>query len=616
MILHLINPKGSNNIMAVSTDKNATKVTSVDSSKIGSRISREFDSKIYHGTVDGHNPRRRLWHVTYDDGDAEELDRYELLSAIELFKGSTDVSYVGRRVSRKFGRKIYNGIVDKFDGTDRLWHITYGDGDAEELDHEELLFALDLFDKDAQEGKAACAVPKEKAAITADDDETSSAKKRSMDSKQSTNPATANNHHMSFTIPVIVAIIASIIWLCRQVLVANAAASSSNQEELLRSTPFLKFQPDKFQGAHKRKKYFEGWYYKFVVNNDDHDVVNDNADGSSTNKIQSMAVVPGIFYGNATDSNESHAFVFVTLNGERQHYYRFETSEFTFASPTEEYYIQVGENRFTHEGVDIKLRPHDGDDAELVLRGKLAFSNPTPWPVSLMELGAMGPVGWLPGLECTHGILSFDHVLSGSLDMSFVGDDKEKAPSSISFDNGRGYTEKDFGRSFPSLWVWIQSNSFAKNPGTSLFVSIAQIPLFGMKLPGFTTAIWHNGTLIPFATWSGAKFEDMRISKEEVYVAMRSGGRRRSDFGYRMEITVDRRNVPEVLLYAPVNFTQMAPFVLEALQATVHVRLFDRHGSVLLDDVGKYAGLEVHGNAQWLVDNVCGKKSANRVFCL
>jgi hypothetical protein len=79
-------------------------------------------------------------------------------------------------------------------------------------------------------------------------------------------------------------------------------------EEKLRQTGVLKFQPDKFQGSKKTERYFEGWYYKFV-----------------SSKGFSIAVVPGVFMGNVTNSVESHAFVFVTLNGERQHYYRFKT---------------------------------------------------------------------------------------------------------------------------------------------------------------------------------------------------------------------------------------------------------------------------------------------------
>ena len=60
----------------------------------------------------------------------------------------------------------------------------------------------------------------------------------------------------------------------------------------------------------------------------------------------------------------------------------------------------------------------------------------------------------------------------------------------------------------------------------------------------------------------------------------------------------------------------MMPHVREALRARVHMRLFDGRGNVLVDDVGLHAGLEVHGNVRWLVDNVCGRESANKFVCL
>lgn len=193
----------------------------------------------------------------------------------------------------------------------------------------------------------------------------------------------------------------------------------------------------------------------------------------------------------------------------------------------------------------------------------------------------------------------------------------------ISMDGGKGYTEKDFGRSFPSMWIWIQTNSFRENPRTSLFVSIARmpVPMFGLEFPGFTAAVWHDNMVIPFATWSGAAFEELRVSKDEVRIVMKSGRSiawwRKKNSRYRVEITVDRHNVPEVLLYAPVNFTRMEPFVSEALRATVHLKLTDLNsGDILIQDVGDNAGLEVLGNVKWLVDHVCGKMDKKSFICL
>ena len=92
---------------------------------VGKRIAREFDNVIYHGTIDKYHPRRRLWSIKYDDGDAEELDHREVLLAIDLAEANTELSYVDKRCSRKFGRKVYHATVDKFDRRARLWHITF-----------------------------------------------------------------------------------------------------------------------------------------------------------------------------------------------------------------------------------------------------------------------------------------------------------------------------------------------------------------------------------------------------------------------------------------------------------------------------------------------------------
>ena len=63
-----------------------------------------------------------------------------------MFQGNSDRSYIGHRVSREFGRKICDGTVDKFDSRRRRWKITYDYGEVGEMDHREILYAIDLFD--------------------------------------------------------------------------------------------------------------------------------------------------------------------------------------------------------------------------------------------------------------------------------------------------------------------------------------------------------------------------------------------------------------------------------------------------------------------------------------
>ncbi len=416
---------------------------------------------------------------------------------------------------------------------------------------------------------------------------------------------------------------------------------------------------------------------------------NDNNDDNHTKRTSptAMAVVPGVFYDHQ-GTNESHAFIFVTMNGEKQHYYRFDIeTELDYYlldnnDDNKNYYIKIGNNTFSKTGMVLDLVPrqtnNNMDDASISIRGSVDYSDLSPWPIpSVWNLGAMGPVGYFlaPFLECYHDVLSMDHAIEGTL---VVTDEKsgQGNPIVLTHSNSRGYVEKDRGRSFPSMWIWIQTNSFPRYKGSSLFFSVARIPILGreesegfslfdvlrkrflpyLEFPGFTAAVWLHETkrLIPFATWSGAYFEDLHVTEESVSVTVHSGGigtnwstdeREASSVllratryvkawvgswfleydsrlvRYKLELQADRR-VPHVMLYAPkttkgtgsvtATTSKMEPFVNEALQAKVALRLveyfLDGTENVLLDDLGEHAGLEVHQNVQYLVDHLCGKK--------
>ena len=55
------------------------------------RVAKYFDQDIYYGIVTTSKPFKSdegilLWHVQYDDEDSEDLNKEELIQAIELFK--------------------------------------------------------------------------------------------------------------------------------------------------------------------------------------------------------------------------------------------------------------------------------------------------------------------------------------------------------------------------------------------------------------------------------------------------------------------------------------------------------------------------------------------------
>jgi tocopherol cyclase len=182
-------------------------------------------------------------------------------------------------------------------------------------------------------------------------------------------------------------------------------------------------------------------------------------------------------------------------------------------------------------------------------------------------------------MECYHGVVSLDHGIEGRL----VVNDQP-----IDLTRGRGYIEKDWGRSFPSAWIWFQSNHF-EQPGTSLTASVAIIPWIRRSFPGFIIGLWHEGILYRFATYTGARIEKLDITDERVSWVVRS---RR----YRLEMQAIRAEGG--LLQAPTTL-DMGRRIAETLNATVRMALYELgHGRprVLAEGTGRHAGLEVVGD--------------------
>lgn len=307
--------------------------------------------------------------------------------------------------------------------------------------------------------------------------------------------------------------------------------------------------PAGFHGGGKERDFFEGWYVKLI----------------SADRGHRFAVIPGIF---RSSDGSAEAFVQV-LNGTtgESWYHTFDPADF-HADPVR-FDVQVGPNRFTDRGVTLDLPS---------LRGEVSFDGGiTPWPVTVASPGIMGWFAWIPTMECYHGLVSFNHALSGRL----VHGEQE-----CNFAGGRGYIEKDWGQAFPSGYVWMQTNHFP-TPDVSLSASIAIIPWRKSAFRGFIVGLWRNGELTKFATYTGAKTRSLEIDDSEVRWALQSRS------GLRLDLTADR--VSGGLLHAPIR-TEMHRRVEETLDSSVRVRLTNRGGAVLFDEVGECAGLEVHGD--------------------
>ncbi len=316
--------------------------------------------------------------------------------------------------------------------------------------------------------------------------------------------------------------------------------------------------PTAYHGDGKSAPFFEGWYFKVV-----------DAAGS-----RPLAVIPGIYKGVSPD--HSHAFVMVVDGQQRDvDVYRFPSEQ--FAASDSEFAVRVGGCLFSAETLTLNLPNHSG---------QLTFENLNSWPVTVRSPGIMGWFAWVPFMECYHGVVSMDHVISGSLAV-------HNEP--ISYDGGRGYTEKDWGRSFPQTWIWLQANHFER-VGTSLSASIARIPWIGYDFPGFIIGLWHDGVLHRFTTYVGAQLEVVAISAETVHIRVRNRT-------HRLDIQVQRAD--GILLPAPTKERGMVPMVNETLGASVSIRLTRRGGlrsqMLVYEGSSQHAGLEVEGDTAILL---------------
>jgi hypothetical protein len=156
------------------------------------------------------------------------------------------------------------------------------------------------------------------------------------------------------------------------------------------------------------------------------------------------------------------------------------------------------------------------------------------------------------------------------------------------FNSGRGYIEKDWGSSFPSSYVWMQSNNF-KQDGVSFSGSIAKIPWIGHWFRGFIIGLLVNDRLYRFTTYTGAQLNYLEIIDNYVNFEV-------EDKNYMLIAKAVRKE--SAIIYGPYN-NEMVPKVTESLNSAVYVTLKNKkNNKVIFEGEGKHAGLDVNGTLE------------------
>ncbi len=313
--------------------------------------------------------------------------------------------------------------------------------------------------------------------------------------------------------------------------------------------------PEGFHGNGKTRNYFGVWYFKIV----------------SADKSQKWAVIPGIFRG-LGGSSRDEAFVQVLDGSTGRSWYHVYPVEDFHASETA-FDVKVGDNHFSSKKVTLNLPQ---------LKGELNITTDfKPWPVTLSSPGIMGWYGLVPFMECFHGIVSFSHQLQGQLEVE---------GKSQSFSGGKGYIEKDWGRNFPSGYIWLYSNHLKNFEDASLIGSAAIIPWLGKPFRGFILGLHHGGHLYSWTTYNKSKEELLTV--DDSHVTWRVSGPSGT-----LGLKAERKRGG--LLHAPLR-EAMHQRVEETLDGVVEVK-HTKDGQVLLESTATTSGMEVFGDIERLL---------------
>lgn len=317
--------------------------------------------------------------------------------------------------------------------------------------------------------------------------------------------------------------------------------------------------PDLFHGKHKKSNYFEGWYFK-LVNEDDSRV---------------LAFIPGISLDESSINN--HSFIQV-LDGNKGAYTYCKYNKNDFKYSNSPFNIKVNSNSFSLNSMNLNINTND-----LSIIGSVTFKNIIKWNDSIINPGSMGFYNYLPFMECYAQVCAVDGQILGKININ---------GEVIDFTNGKIYIEKNWGKSFPKEWLWIQCNSFLDKRAT-LTCSLGKIPFPIRDFTGFLIGVTVNNKFYKFTT----------INRSKISISYTNNGVEVNAIHNNIKLSLitstDKDNF--MLCYGPKN-GYMSPYVLETLVGTIYMKLTNiKTNSIIYAGTGNNVGVEYGGT---LMDNM------------
>lgn len=309
------------------------------------------------------------------------------------------------------------------------------------------------------------------------------------------------------------------------------------------------FHREKFQGKglnSRRKKYFEGYYFRLV-----------------SREGKSFVAIPGI----SVKNGHKEVFIQVIDEENKSSYHVYQREAFEYADSG--LLINIGRNSFSKQG--IKLLIHDKNN----IRGKVYFFNVKEYPKSAYSPSIMGPYSYVPFLECNHEVIIVSCSLKGEIQI-----DGRK----INFDGGRGYVEKDSGTSFPTDYLWTETNTF-ENMNAAFMLSAAIVPVGKRNIRGLLSYLYYDDKFYRFATYYGDTIRTIYNVGNRTEIEVSSKKR---------TLIVNIEHDKSDKLKAPLK-GEMSREIRECMGGTTQIDLFEEEKQIF-SGRGTSTALEICGN--------------------
>jgi hypothetical protein len=315
------------------------------------------------------------------------------------------------------------------------------------------------------------------------------------------------------------------------------------------------WKPENYHGFNKRNNFFEGWYYKI----------------STQDSKYNFALIPGIILNKNKDI--SHSFI-QFYNGTNLKYYYFKFLAEDFMVNKKNFEININKNYFSRNKIILNITQD-----KMKIKGEIFIEKHNLWKRTILNPGIMGYAGFLPLLECYYDIISISNLCNGVL---YINDKK------IKIQNEPGYIEKNWGKSFPYSWIWMQANNFdRKNIGFTL--SIATVPYLGMHVTGIAGVLMIDDRLYKIGTYKNAKIKKININEKYVQIEIKQGNK-------YFDIKASSSKKCE-MLYPTLN--GMSGKILESLDAVIEITFYKikkGKNEIVFKGKGINGGLEISKN--------------------